>query len=201
MKPAPFHYHAPKTIDEAVANAGRGAPRRRPRAGRRPEPGADHGVPPGAPRPPRRHQRRRRRCDGLPLTATGSPSAPASATRLSQAGGGRAARATAGHGRAPHRALSDPHARHVLRQRRACRPGVRMVRGRGDARRRNGGASRVGGTRSIPAQDFFQGIMTTALEEDEILAEVRLPILPPTPGSASTSSTAAPAISRSPWRW
>ncbi len=34
------------------------------------------------------------------------------------------------------------------------------------------------GTRIIPAQDFFQGIMTTALAEDELLAEVRLPLLP-----------------------
>jgi aerobic carbon-monoxide dehydrogenase medium subunit len=34
------------------------------------------------------------------------------------------------------------------------------------------------GTRTIPAQDFFQGIMTTALAEDELLAEVRLPVLP-----------------------
>jgi carbon-monoxide dehydrogenase medium subunit len=39
-------------------------------------------------------------------------------------------------------------------------------------------ASRVGGTRTISAQDFFRGIMTTALDEDEILVEVRLPILP-----------------------
>ena len=34
------------------------------------------------------------------------------------------------------------------------------------------------GTRTIPAQDFFRGIMTTALREDELLTEVRLPILP-----------------------
>jgi carbon-monoxide dehydrogenase medium subunit len=34
------------------------------------------------------------------------------------------------------------------------------------------------GTRTIPAADFFQGIMTTALREDELLIEVRLPILP-----------------------
>ena len=34
------------------------------------------------------------------------------------------------------------------------------------------------GTRVIAAADFFQGIMTTALEADELLAEVRLPILP-----------------------
>jgi aerobic carbon-monoxide dehydrogenase medium subunit len=34
------------------------------------------------------------------------------------------------------------------------------------------------GTRIIRAQDFFQGIMTTALAEDELLAEVRFPLLP-----------------------
>jgi len=39
-------------------------------------------------------------------------------------------------------------------------------------------ARRAGGTRTIPAQDFFRGIMTTALDENEILVEVRLPILP-----------------------
>jgi carbon-monoxide dehydrogenase medium subunit len=39
-------------------------------------------------------------------------------------------------------------------------------------------ARRTGGTRTIPARDFFRGIMTTALDEDEILVEVRLPILP-----------------------
>ena len=32
------------------------------------------------------------------------------------------------------------------------------------------------GTRTIPAQDFFRGIMTTALNEDELLTEVRLPV-------------------------
>jgi aerobic carbon-monoxide dehydrogenase medium subunit len=34
------------------------------------------------------------------------------------------------------------------------------------------------GTRVIAAKDFFQGIMTTALAEDELLTEVRLPLLP-----------------------
>ncbi len=38
--------------------------------------------------------------------------------------------------------------------------------------------SKVSGTRIIPAQEFFEGIMTTALHEDELLREVRLPILP-----------------------
>jgi aerobic carbon-monoxide dehydrogenase medium subunit len=34
------------------------------------------------------------------------------------------------------------------------------------------------GTRIIAAADYFQGVMTTALEPDELLAEVRLPLLP-----------------------
>jgi carbon-monoxide dehydrogenase medium subunit len=33
------------------------------------------------------------------------------------------------------------------------------------------------GERQIPAKDFFAGIMSTALAEDELLAEVRLPLL------------------------
>src|SRR6266849_9215297 len=39
-------------------------------------------------------------------------------------------------------------------------------------------AQRAGGTRAIAAQDFFRGIMTTALQEDELLTQARLPILP-----------------------
>ena len=34
------------------------------------------------------------------------------------------------------------------------------------------------GTRSIAAKDFFAGIMSTSLKEDELLAEARLPLLP-----------------------
>jgi carbon-monoxide dehydrogenase medium subunit len=34
------------------------------------------------------------------------------------------------------------------------------------------------GTRVIPAESFFAGIMTTALAEDELLVEARLPLLP-----------------------
>jgi carbon-monoxide dehydrogenase medium subunit len=35
------------------------------------------------------------------------------------------------------------------------------------------------GTRTIPAADFFTGIMTTALGEDELLTAARLPLLAP----------------------
>jgi carbon-monoxide dehydrogenase medium subunit len=37
--------------------------------------------------------------------------------------------------------------------------------------------SRRGGRRIVPAKDFFKGVMTTALWDDELLREVRLPIL------------------------
>src|SRR6185312_16722883 len=36
----------------------------------------------------------------------------------------------------------------------------------------------LSGMRVIPAKAFFEGVMTTALHEDELLREVRLPILP-----------------------
>lgn len=40
-------------------------------------------------------------------------------------------------------------------------------------------AKSVRGERLIPARDFFDSIMTTALKDDELLAEVRLPLLAP----------------------
>src|SRR5689334_8186481 len=40
-------------------------------------------------------------------------------------------------------------------------------------------AKRTGGERRIAAKDFFAGIMSTALAENELLAEARLPLLPP----------------------
>jgi aerobic carbon-monoxide dehydrogenase medium subunit len=39
-------------------------------------------------------------------------------------------------------------------------------------------ATSVRGARTIPACEYFAGIMTTALAEDELLSEVRLPLLP-----------------------
>ena len=38
-------------------------------------------------------------------------------------------------------------------------------------------AKSAGGERMIAARDYFQGIMTTALRDDELLAEARLPVL------------------------
>jgi carbon-monoxide dehydrogenase medium subunit len=39
-------------------------------------------------------------------------------------------------------------------------------------------AKSTSGERLIAAKDYFEGIMSTALAEDELLAEVRLPLLP-----------------------
>jgi carbon-monoxide dehydrogenase medium subunit len=38
-------------------------------------------------------------------------------------------------------------------------------------------ARKRGGTRAIPAEDFFLGVMSTTLEPDEMVVEVRLPLL------------------------
>lgn len=40
-------------------------------------------------------------------------------------------------------------------------------------------AKSVRGARTLPAAEFFQGAMSTELAADELLAEVRLPVLPP----------------------
>jgi len=45
-------------------------------------------------------------------------------------------------------------------------------------------ARSVRGAREIPASAFFDGVMTTTLEPDEILAEIRVPKAPPGSGGA-----------------
>jgi len=40
------------------------------------------------------------------------------------------------------------------------------------------------GTRSIPITEFFKGMFTTALEPDEILTEIQIPVPPPNSGGA-----------------
>jgi CO/xanthine dehydrogenase FAD-binding subunit len=40
------------------------------------------------------------------------------------------------------------------------------------------------GERTIPAADFFHGFLTTALEPDEVLTEIAVPILPEGTGSS-----------------
>jgi aerobic carbon-monoxide dehydrogenase medium subunit len=45
-------------------------------------------------------------------------------------------------------------------------------------------ASRKGGRRVLPADQFFTGIFSTALAPDELLTDIRVPALPPRTGSA-----------------
>jgi carbon-monoxide dehydrogenase medium subunit len=45
-------------------------------------------------------------------------------------------------------------------------------------------AQGANGTRTIPASDFFQGLMTTALDEHEILTGISIPALPAGTGTA-----------------
>lgn len=40
------------------------------------------------------------------------------------------------------------------------------------------------GGRSIPAREFFRGVLTSAVRSDEILTEIRVPVLPPGTGTA-----------------
>lgn len=42
----------------------------------------------------------------------------------------------------------------------------------------------AGGSREIPAAEFFLGFLTTALEEGEVITEIRVPVLAPMTGSA-----------------
>ena len=143
MKPAPFRYHAPKTVDEAVKTLAEVAP-----DDGRVLAGGQSLVPIMAFRLSRpSHLVDINGVEALKRLAVEGDKlvdrrrrAPC---RVSAPGGRRAARQAARHGGAAHRALSDPHPRHVLRQRRARRPGVRMVPGGGDARRRDGGEERA----------------------------------------------------------
>ena len=204
MKPAPFQYHAPKTIEETLDLLARIRRRRRPRAGRRAKPGADDGVPAGAAEASRRHQRRRRSSTVIEVEngklCIGAGVRHAAFEKPVEDG---PLGAPARDGGAPHRAPSDPHPRHVLRQHRPRRSGLRMVRGRSRARRRDGGREQAQRhARHSGEASSSQGIMTTALQEDELLA--RGAAADPAEGHATSAlpnSAAAPAITPSPWRW
>ena len=180
MKPAPFQYHAPKTIDETLDLLGANT-------------ADDDGrvIAGGQSLVPTMAFRLARPRHLVDINGVGELNyleikdgqlhigAGVAPFRVREAGRGRPARALARDGGAAYRASSDPRPRHVLRQHRPRRSGLRMVRGRGRARRRDGGARASAAARAlIPAREFFKGIMTTALREDELLTEVRLPILP-----------------------
>ena len=155
------------------------ARRGRPRTRRRPEPGADHGVPAGEARASRRHQRRRRRSTGLrSKAASSSIGACVRHAAFHRPVVRRSARQAPERGRAPHRALS----RSALAARSAAASRMPTPRPNGALVRRRSTATcwrkSARGERVIAARDFFQGIMTTALTDDELLAEARLPVLP-----------------------
>ena len=162
MKPASFRYHAPKTLDEAVAILAEVAPQ-----DGRVLAGGQSLVPIMAFRLARpAHLVDINEVAGLDRLGVEDGTAvdrrARAPCRVSQAVVRRTARQAAVLGRPPHRALSDPHARHVLRQPRACRSGVGMVPGRGDARCRDR-RGKPRGERVIAAKDFFEGIMATSL--------------------------------------
>ena len=137
MKPAPFIRHVPRTLDEAVKILAEVAPQ-----DGRVLAGGQSLVPIMAFRLAKpAHLVDINEVEGLDKIASDGKipvdrrlRAPC---RVSQIRGRQPARRAAHRGRAPHRALSDPHARHVLRQSCACRSGVGMVPDRGDARCRD----------------------------------------------------------------
>jgi carbon-monoxide dehydrogenase medium subunit len=178
MKPAPFHYHAPKTIEEAVATLARIAP-----DDGRVLAGGQSLVPTMA----FRLARPRHLVDINGVTAL---------ARLAVDGERLCIGACVRHAAFERPAVKGPlgelltevvhHIAHrPIRARGtfcgsvahadpasewcllAAALGAEMV------------ARSVRGMRVIPVKDFFAGIMTTALLEDELLIEVRLPLLAP----------------------
>ena len=84
----------------------------------------------------------------------------------------------AGRGSGSHRRRPGAQLRHDRRQCRACRSRIRSAdrarRARRAFRRR-----RSKGERTMPAADFFQGMMTTALAASEILTAIEIPAKSP----------------------
>jgi len=177
MKPAPFRYHAPRTLDEAVALLGEVAPQ-----DGRVLAGGQSLVPTMAFRLAR-------------PTHLVDINGIAALARLAAQDGKLAIGACVRHAAFYRGAAEGPLGRlladvvrhiahHPIRTRgtfcgslahadpasewclTAATLGAEMV------------ARSNAGTRTIAANDFFAGIMTTALKEDELLIEARLPLLP-----------------------
>ena len=177
MKPAPFHYHAPTTLDEAVSILAEVAP-----DDGRVLAGGQSLVPTMAFRLARpAHLVDINRVAGLDRLAVdgealsiGACVRHAAFHRPVEDGPlGRLLSAVVRHiAHVPIRsrgtfcgslAHADPASEWALV---AATLGARMT------------ARSTGGERTVEAGDFFAGIMTTALGADELLAEARLPILP-----------------------
>ena len=167
MKPAPFEYHRPGSLDEALALLAEHADAK-PLAGgqslvpmlnfrlARPAALVDLAEIDGLAGDPRRGRRAGRRRD--------DPRSGTSSTRRTRFPLLREAL----RARRPHGHALPRHRRRLARPRRPDRraAGVR-------ARARRGAASPAAAT--IPAEEFFVSVFTTALEPDELLVEVRFP--------------------------
>ena len=87
-----------------------------------------------------------------------------------------AARCPAAAGAALGRPPGDPQPRHRLRQHRPRRPVGRAARRRRLPRTPHDGRRPGGRAARCPPADFFTGAMTTVIEPDELLTEVRFPV-------------------------
>jgi carbon-monoxide dehydrogenase medium subunit len=178
MKPAPFEYHAPRTVEEAVATLARVAPR-----DGRVLAGGQSLVPAMALRLARPahlvdingvKSLERLAVEGGELVIGACVRHAAFERPVVDGPLGRLLSQVAHHiAHYPIRtrgtfcgslAHADPASEWCLV---AATLGARMV------------ARSVRGARAIPAADFFRGAMTTALEADELLAEARVPLLAP----------------------
>ena len=169
----------PRTEDARGSGRGAGGGRagRRPGAGGRAEPGADHGVPAGEADAPRRHQRhqgtgadhgRRRQAPDRRLRA------PCGVLRAGVRGAARTSCsrpscASIAHHPIRTRGTFCGSVAHADPASEWCAV-VATLDAEMVARSNRG-------TRIIAAKDYFDGIMTTALDDEELLTEVRLPLL------------------------
>lgn len=178
MKPAPFQYHAPKTIEEALATLARVAPEEG-----RVLAGGQSLVPTMAFRLAR------------PLHLV-DINGIAELSRVRVEGGRLCIGATVRHAAFERPVVTGPLG--VLLAEVTQHIAHKPIRARGTfcgsiahadpasewclvAAALDGEmvAQRVRGERVIPAKNFFDAIMTTALEDNELLTEVRLPLLTP----------------------
>ncbi len=161
MKPAPFVHHAPRTVDEAVAVARRGRPRRQ-GARRRPEPDPDAQHAAGRPGHLVDINRRRRARTPSRSPTPGCGSARWCATRgLERHDGGARRAAPPAPGAAQRRPPRHPQPRHHGRLDRARRPRRRDA-GRAGADRRR----RRGRRRRRPPRDRRRRLLRRAARDD-----------------------------------
>ena len=181
VKPPPFTYVAPESLDEAVSALA--------------EHGEDAKVLAGgqslipllslAPRP----------ADARSSTSTGSTELSSievngsttigAMTRhraVERSGGRRVARARCSRRRSRTSATRHPDTRHDRRQPRPRRSGRRAARGRAGPRRHVRRLAASTATEPSLPRDFFAGYFTTALELDEMLSSIRFPHAPPGTG-------------------